>query len=134
MGWLLLSKNKNKRKPECKKNSSKYAPETPSWNPGRMAIAVKVLGAVVAVAIAISGWNLSYKLLSRYIQRTHSESVSVSKVVLLNAPQWMGAGTQNKIRQTVAAHIAPDPLNGHSLRQAATALADIPWIKQVTQI
>jgi cell division septal protein FtsQ len=129
MGWFL-TKKKKRAQPRRRAGLDEAKP----WDPKRTLAGLKVLG-VFAVAIGlVIGWRYSQDYLLSYVQRHHQVPMTADSVVLVDAPAWMSEDIRAQVRQAAIKHIDPDPMDGQSLRNAAAALRENPWVQRVDQV
>jgi len=130
MGWFLTSNKKKRAKPRRRSGLV----EAGSWDPKRTLTGLKAVGVFALAVGLVIGWRYSQDYLLAYAQRHHQVPVTADSIVLVDAPGWMSEDIRVQVRQTAAKHIDPDPMDGQSLRYAAAALRNDPWVKRVDQV
>ena len=129
MGWFLTKKKKTTKS----RRKSGSAKDT-GWDPKRTLAGLKAIG-VFALGIGlVIGWRYSQNFLLDYTKQKHGVALSAESISLVDAPSWMNDDIREQIGETAAQHIAPDPMDGLSLRHAAEALRQNPWVESVTQV
>ncbi len=129
MGWFLSNK---KKKPKSRRKAS--LTEQKAWDPQRTLAGLKVLGGFALAITLIIGWRYGERYLLNYTKDKHQGPVTIEMVELVDAPAWMSEGIRDQVRQTVSTQVNPDPMDGSSLRDAAKALKEDPWVHDVIQI
>ena len=131
MGWFLSSNKKKRAKPKRRANLTEHKP----WDPKRTLLGLKVLG-VFALAVAlVIGWRYGERYLLNYANENRPvKRITADVVELVDAPNWMSEGIREQVRDSAAAPIEPDPLDGRSLKAAAEALRKDAWVRDVKQI
>lgn len=132
MGWFLSSKKKKKR---AKPRRSGSLLEPKAWDPQRTLAGLKALGLFALAIGLVIGWRYGERYLLDYANRHRPVTrVTADVIELIDAPAWMSEGIREQVRESAAEHIAPDPMDGRSLRLAAEALRDDPWVREVIQV
>jgi hypothetical protein len=129
MGWFLGSKKK-RGKPRRRAGLVEHKP----WDPKRTLAGLKALGVFALAVGLVIGWRYSERYLLEYARQRQAAPVTADQVELVDAPAWMNQDIREQVRSVAAAHIDPDPMDGKSLRRAAEALRDDPWVREVIQV
>lgn len=134
MGWFLTTK-KSSRASGGRKAARSSAASPKPWDPKRTLLGVKILLGVGASAGAVVGWVYGEAALKRYAIAMHGgDPVSVEDVVLADAPAWMSPEVRTRVATVVATQVDENPLDGRSLKAAARALGDEPWVAGVERV
>ncbi len=131
MGWFLNKHKSAARKPARKRRHRKLGP---TWDPKRTLAGLKVLGIIAALVAAAVGWRITESALVRYAKDTRATPLTSYDVTLQNAPDLWDDATRKRLQQTVAACLTSDPFDDAGLQRAAQALANDPWVADVTQV
>ena len=141
MGWFLTSQSKKKTTKKTTRKSGKGA--SPSWDPERTVLSLKLLGCAALVVGSALGWRMMEKGLQKYYADEYS--TSEFQVTLVNTPEWMSEPRFSFVYDDIATitveSICPDPenppspLDGQPLKIAAKELQDNSmWIGKLYQI
>lgn len=129
MGWFLS--NKKKRSKTRRKAS---LTEQTAWDPKRTLAGLKALGVFALAVTLVISWRYGERYLLDYAKQRQDAPITAEMIELVDAPLWMSEGIKDQVRQTTAAQIDPDPMDGRSLRQTAEVLRRDPWISEVVQV
>lgn len=130
MGWFLSS-GKGKRRSKARSSSL-----GPKWDPQRTLFGLKILGVIAAVVIIGAGWGSLERRLTAYVssKTAGASAVNPDHILIADAPAWMSPTLVSVLQQQAASHLAPDPMEQHSLETARRALGSSPWLEQVHQV
>ena len=141
MGWFLTSQSNKTTKKKATKRKGKGA--SPSWDPERTMLSLKLLGCAALIVGTAIGWRMMEKGLQHYVAKKYSKSDYV--VSLINTPQWMSEprfgfvfdDIETVTLQAVCpdAENPPSPLDGLPLKTAAKDLRESSmWISKLYQV
>ena len=132
MGWFLTRKKSRKSRGKTRTRASSASPRP--WDPKRTVRALKIAGGLAVAGGLIAGWIPLERALEDYASRVKADPVLRDDVVLADAPAWMTQAVRLRVADTVAAQVSEDPLDGRTLRWAAAALEQVPWVAHVEQV
>ncbi len=125
MGLFSRSKSKSKKKGG---RSRKAKPAGPAIDRESLLRWMRVAAWLIAVGGIAAGWYFGRAALVDYVG---DRRAAVPEVKIVDAPPWMSPALSRQIRHTVAARVAPDPLDAESLESAAATLQQNPWVERV---
>ncbi len=131
MGWFLHRKKKKKPARASKARGNPAAPKP--WDPKRTLAAIKVLGVVTVVGLAVIVWQRGDEALRRYVNHSRAATVTPETVVLANAPVWMSEAVRMELTSAVAQRVAAQPLK-NTLPAAVAELRRQPWVAGVERV
>jgi hypothetical protein len=134
MGWFLTKKKGGKSRSAKSRGRAGSSASPKPWDPQRTLRGLKVLTGIALAAGAVVGWYYGEEALVDYAATMQADPVGLEDVVLVDAPAWMSPEVRNRVATVVAEQVSPDPLDGRSLRLAAEALAQEPWVARVEQV
>lgn len=129
MSWFLTTGKKNRSK--SKRGSST---KTGAWDPQRTLAAVKLLLILAAAIGAGYGWRFGREALLDYARNRAPAVMQPDRVILADAPTWMGEALSARLRGLVAAEIHGQPLDGNALARAVGVLRHSPWVETVHRV
>ena len=132
MGFLLIGKGRRsgKTKRPAARGVGRAAATTPrdparAWRMARGLLVVVLLGGGAVAAYLGQGWLEN---------RIADEQATLIRAELTDTPPWLGAARADELRRTIAALVAPDPMDRASLTRVAGVLADNPWVASVNRV
>lgn len=141
MGWILTRKKSRQPKHPRKGHARKsrrgvrgYAAHAGSWDPRRTLLVLELFG-ILAIALGlVVAWRVSEQSLVEYAEAHQPPDTATAHIVLYDAPPWMTDPVRRQLAERIAKVIQPDVFDGASLRRAAEALAQDPWVRRVRQV
>lgn len=126
MGWF------GKKKKTIRRRRNPWSTIVATVDLERLAIGMKVVATIVAVAALAGAWHFGESYLGRYAARLGQQTGL--QIDLITPPTWMNSRLRQQIVAVVAQQIDAEPMDGTDLHGAINALEQLSWIRRVRRI